>query len=102
MAKYYDNKVERISLIKEQNRQGLSLIHDNFINKQGNRTDGKSGQLIFGTPKEEPERIIKTKEELNQLLFDKRITYLELLDLLVIQGLSSTRWEKFKAMFGVS
>lgn len=46
-VKYYKNKEERKTLIKAQHKLGKALIHDDFIDKDSNATDGLKGKLTF-------------------------------------------------------
>ena len=45
--KYYKNPAERKQLIKNEFKNKFWVLHDNFLNKQGKKTDGNSGELIF-------------------------------------------------------
>jgi len=98
--KYYKTKHERTELIKRFKILGKSMLHDDFLDENNNSTDGKSGRLTFGHFPPIPERVIKSLDELNLLLFKKEISYIELLDLLTLQAISPTRWERFRALFG--
>jgi len=93
-VKFYDrdNFREWRRLKQSANDKGMSTIHDDFI-------DEKVGRLTFDIIPDPPERVIKSLDELNLLLYKKRISYEDLLDLLTIQALSPTRWERFKARF---
>jgi len=101
--KFYTDKAQRKQLLLDGRNRGENMLHDDFINKQGNATDGTSGKLTFEIVGNVPERVIKSNDELNLLLYKKEIRYDDLLDLLTIQALklNATRWEKFRAAFGL-
>jgi len=82
--------------------RGESTIHDDFHDISMQPTNGTRGKLTFDRKPDPRPRQIKGLNELNQLLKDKEIKYIDLLDLLEIQALklNSTRWENFKALFG--
>jgi len=98
---YYNSLEQKAEMKRSANLRGESTIHDDFINISMQKTDGTTGRLTFAKkPNPEP-RKIKGLNELNQLLKDKNLEYIDLLDLLEIQALklNSTRWENFKALF---
>ena len=45
---YYSDLRQRDDLITTANLGGESMIHDDFVDINGNPTDGKSGRLTFG------------------------------------------------------
>ena len=99
---YYNSLEQKAEMKKSAHARGESTIHDDFINISMMRTDGNSGRLTFDKKKDQPSRKIKGLNELNQLLKDKQLSHIDLLDLLEIQALklNSSRWENFKALFG--
>jgi len=99
---YYNSPAQRLEQKRAANQRGESTIHDDFINISMQATNGQSGRLTFDKRKSPEPRKIKGLNELNQLLKDKQLEYIDLLDLLEIQALklNSTRWENFKALFG--
>jgi len=103
LIKYYNDLNHRKQLILDGRSRGESVIHDDFIDKQGRSTDGKAGRLTLEIIPDPAERVIKSLDELNLLLFKKEIKYIELLDLLTIQALmeDNKRWNRFKARFGL-
>jgi len=82
--------------------RGESTIHDDHIFQQL-PTDGTKGRLTFDIKRDGPPRRRLGLNELNQQLKDKSIDYVDLLDLLEKQALklNSTRWENFRALFGL-
>jgi len=88
----FDNPIEKKRFKQSAHDRGLVTIHDDFISD-------RQGKLSFDVKPITPERVIKSLDELNLLLFKKEISHLELLDLLTIQALSPSRWTRFKAMF---
>jgi len=98
-VKFYHNPAEKIRLKQSAHDRGMSTIHDDFLDERNHATNGDIGKLTFDVRADPIEREIKTLDELNLLLFKKRISHLELLDLLTLQALSLTRWQRFKAMF---
>jgi len=104
MTVIYYNSIQQKKAIKLAGiLRGESTIHDDFIDRLGQSTNGKSGRLTLGTIPDPLPRVKKGLNELNQRLKDKDLDYLDLLDLLEIQALklNSTRWENFKALFGL-
>jgi len=99
MIRYYRDKAEKKKIINDVESTGLLVQHIDYVNEKGKATNGDSGRLTFEIEQPIPERVIKSLDELNLLLFKKRIDFIELLDLLTIQALSPTRWERFKARF---
>jgi len=99
---FYNSPKQKLDAKEAANLRGESTKHNDFVNELGEETNGKTGRLTFWKKPKTPPRVIKGLNELNQRLKDKRIQYLELLDLLEIQALklNSTRWENFKALFG--
>jgi len=97
--KFYHNPAEKIRHKQSAHDRGMSIIHDDFKDEGNHNTTGEIGRLTFDLIPDIPDRIIKSLDELNLLLFKKEIEYIELLDLLTIQALSPTRWQRFKAMF---
>lgn len=89
-----DNPLQKKRLIQSAHDRGLSTLHDDYISDT-------QGKLFFNVRPIPVERVIKSIDELNLLLFKKRISYIELLDLLTLQAISPTRWESFKARFGL-
>jgi len=98
-VKFYHNVEEKLKLKQSAHDRGMSTIHDDFLDEGNHTTKGDIGRLTFDIIPDPPEREIKSLDELNLLLFKKEIDYIELLDLLTIQALSLSRWERFKAMF---
>jgi len=84
------------------NLRGESTIHDDHIFQQL-PTDGTTGTLTFDVKADPIARTRLGLNELNQRLKDRSLSYLDLLDLLEKQALklNSTRWENFKALFGL-
>ena len=55
MIQFYRDLTQRKTLIDAAQLNGDSMIHDDFIDTNGNPTDGTSGRLEFGTvPNEIP------------------------------------------------
>ena len=78
---YYKNKVEwknRKSLLKSKE----SFIHDDFIDKNGNATNGNSGRLTIDIIPDVINPKIKRKKELRKKLKDDSITFNELKEML--------------------
>jgi len=98
-VKFYHNQAEKFRLIQSAHDRGLTTKHEDFIDEGNHITNGETGRLTFHVQPEIPERVIKSLDELNLMLFKKKIPYIELLDLLTIQALSPSRWQRFKAMF---
>jgi len=98
---FYDTPQRKRQLINDSRSRGETIIHDDFINSRGQITDGRSGKLTSEILPDPPDRVIKSLDELNLLLFKKEIVYIELLDLLTIQALKdmNSRWSRFRAMF---
>jgi len=90
------HRVRQIKSIK-----GESLEHDDFIDKFGNKTDGKSGRLTFAVLPVLPMPPKQTLDQLNQKFKDRTLPYPELLDLLEMQALmiGVSRWARFRALF---
>ena len=99
-VKFYHNPEEKRKLKQSAHDRGLSTIRDEFFDERGHITNGEIGKLKFDIIPPIPEREIKSLDELNLLLFKKRIDYIELLDLLTLQAISPTRWQRFKEFFG--
>jgi len=99
-VKFYHNPAEKLKLKQSAHDRGLSTIHDDFKDEGNHNTQGDIGRLSFDIKPDPPERVIKSLDELNLLLFKKEINYIELLDLLTIQAISPSRWERFKQLFG--
>lgn len=99
--KYYTTLAEKRQLKIDAHSRRESTIHDDFVDQQGIQTDGTQGRLSFDIKPTQPDRVIKSDDELLLLLFKKRIAYIDLLDLLTIQALKdhASRWEKFKRLF---
>jgi len=97
--KFYHNPAEKIRLKQSAHDRSLSVIHDDFRDEGNHKTNGEIGRLTFELRADPPEREIKSLDELNLLLFKKEIQYLDLLDLLTIQALSPSRWQRFKDLF---
>lgn len=99
---YYNSLIQMKEAKKSANLRGESTIHHDFVNISMQATDGKTGRLTFAKKKDPLPRKIKGLNELNQLLKDREIKYIDLLDLLVIQALklNTTRWQNFKGLFG--
>ena len=100
-VKFYHNPIEKKKLKQSAHSRGLSTIHDDFKDEGNHNTKGETGRLTFDIIIDPPERVIKSLDELNLLLFKKRIDYIELLDLLTLQAINPSRWENFKARFGL-
>mgnify|MGYP000082480661 CR=1 FL=1 len=67
---FYNSIAERDSILADQNTRGFHQLHDDFVDSDGNTTDGTIGRLTV-TNKEtrEPPRQSKTLDEgLLQLL----------------------------------
>lgn len=45
---YYHSKLERKLKIREIEKHGFSIKHDDFVDEKGKPTDGSSGRLTFG------------------------------------------------------
>jgi hypothetical protein len=57
--RFYDNKTHRKTIVDEENLLGFRYTHDDFLDNQGNPTNGKSGKLTFT---DEPiSEVVKTK-----------------------------------------
>ncbi len=99
---YYNSLQQKKDEKISANLRGESTIHDDFVNISMVRTDGTTGRLTFDVKPNPKPRAKKGLNELNQLLKDRDLQYVDLLDLLEIQALklNSTRWENFKALFG--
>jgi len=98
-VKFYHNPAEKLRHKQSARSRGMSVIHDDFLDEGNHATKGDIGKLTFDIVADPPDRVIKSLDELNLLLFKKKIRYIELLDLLTIQALSPSRWQRFKAMF---
>jgi len=99
-VRFYHDPAEKRTLKQSAHSRGMQTIHDDFLDEGNHATNGDIGKLTFDfSPPDPPPRVIKTLDELNLLLFKKEIEYIELLDLLTIQALSLTRWQRFRAMF---
>jgi len=96
--KFYSSLKQKRDLKFQAHSKGQSTIHDDFISDNHNE-----GKLTFGIKPNPPERVIKSLDELNLLLFKKEIEYEDLLDLLTIQALmeDNKRWNRFKARLGL-
>ena len=98
---YYSSLDDKKHLKNLANQLGESTIHDDFIDRDGNPTDGISGRFTFGVkPDPEPRKIL-TNNQLNHKLKDRTLDLLELQDLIAMQALKSTssRWDNFKSLF---
>jgi len=98
---YYNSKDDKRYISKLALQLGESVIHDDFIGRDGKPTDGTVGRLTFGKLPDPPKRKILTNNQLNQKLKDKTLDILELQDLIAMQAvkLSSSRWQNFKSLF---
>lgn len=47
VIEYYSNENQRAKIIEKIESEGLCMFHDDFVDKHGKPTDGKSGQLTF-------------------------------------------------------
>jgi len=99
MIKYYRDLNQKRQLVLDAKSRGETLMHTDFIDISGRKTKGENGRLTFEVLPPTLPYEIKSLDELNLLLFKKEISFTELLDLLTIQALSPTRWQRFKAMF---
>ncbi len=99
---YYNSLEQKAEMKRSATLRGESVLHDDFINISMMVTDGTSGRLTFIKKPNPTPRKRKGLNELNQLLKNRKLMYIDLLDLLEIQALklNSTRWENFKALFG--
>jgi len=101
MIRFYDNPQQLRQLKLDGKSRGESTIHLDFVDRQGNRTNGKSGRLTTEIKPPGPDRVIKTHDELLLLFYKKEILYEDLLDLLVMEHLTdhASKWTRFKGMF---
>lgn len=71
--KYYSHWDERAKLLDSYNNRGFRCKHDDYTDKDGSPTDGKSGRLTFSNDIEESQPIIKSdvdilREKCNELV----------------------------------
>ncbi len=83
--KYYNSKDERKTILDDANSLGESIIHDDFLDKDGNATDGTKGKLTLDVVASVPNPDFVRLKELNQKLDDDTITFDELKELLRLQ-----------------
>lgn len=79
--KYYNSLKRKKSLVKAANKRGESTVHDDFIDVNGNATDGKSGRLTFEVIVSTPDPNFIRKKELTGKLQDDSMTFSELKEL---------------------
>ena len=78
---YYKNKDEwknRATKLKAKE----TFIHDDFIDKDGNATDGNSGRLTIDIIPYERDPLFVRRQELRKKLNDDSITFNELKEML--------------------
>ncbi len=73
---FYNSKAERGQLIAAANQANESTIHDDFIDSNGNPTNGQSGRLTFGVLVSPPNPNFIRLEELRQKLRDNTLNSL--------------------------
>lgn len=78
--KYYSNKSEWKKYKKEANTKGESTIHDDFIDKSGNPTNGVSGRLTFGKIPEPDNTIFLRTKELKSKIKNRTISHDEVVE----------------------
>ena len=44
---YYSDMVQKQKIIRREEGKGRTVIHDDFVDRDNNPTDGKSGRLVF-------------------------------------------------------
>jgi len=101
MISFYDSPGQKRQLLIDARSRNESQINDDFIDRNGIPTDGRSGRLTTGIKADPIPRVIKTHDELLLAFYKKRIDYQDLLDLLVMEHLTdhATKWTKFKRLF---
>ena len=83
---YYKSKQEWIKAKKTANAKGESTIHDDFVDKDGKSTDGKSGRLTFAVKPAGDQTKFLRKKQLTKKLKDDSITFDELKEYLRLMG----------------
>jgi len=77
---FYADKPERGTIIGRENSLGRRLLHDDFVNDEGNPTDGKSGRLTFSDTDEPTQsaEAIRLNELTTDLLNGEILSVVEL------------------------
>jgi len=119
-TEFYNSRKQLKILTKAANQIGESTIHIDFINRQGKRTDGKSGRVEFDIkqdPTNKPEVILLSllldKLKNNTLTFEQLKTLIRLEHgfeltqttrdkiLIAVQGIIGTLRDRLKSAFGL-
>ena len=75
---YYKNRGERASIIARENGNGKSVIHDDFVDEDGRRTNGASGRLTMDVVADTPNPDRDRLKELSGFIADGFATLPEL------------------------
>ncbi len=82
-VKYYSSLEEKKQLKKNAHARGESTIHDDFIDKNNNSTDGKSGRLTFEVKPDHIPTVDEIKiKELKEKAKSKTLTKEEQLEII--------------------
>lgn len=79
---FYNSRQERGILISQAEQRGESLIHDDFVDRDDNPTDGRSGRLEFAIVPDPDVTDFNRIKELREKLRTRGISQPELLELL--------------------
>ena len=96
-VEFYNSIGQRNALKNTANQNNESTLHDDFIDSNGNTTDGNSGRLTFdvksiSTPTPDQLRVREIIEKINN---DQSLNNIEERDFKKLYILEEIRWTRF-------